>query len=192
MTAAVSGTASADEIVADEPRRPEHQAIEIQPLVIAELLPKPTFGVDIAYSVGTETFQARIGAIFAGSPAFALGPGSVANVMQFGQLDLCAAKGVFQHRIRMCVGGQAGAWQHIWRGFSNPGRTLSPWVAGTLRGDYLYSFTERFGLMFGVGVSVPVVGPSFRGVDDYGVRSPVIIPGPVAGSLSVGTSFSFG
>jgi hypothetical protein len=62
-------------------------------------------------------------------------------------------------------------------------------VAGTLKADYRLGLTDRVGVMFGVGVTVPVVGPSFRGQDQMGRPTPLIIPGPVGGFITLGTSF---
>ena len=170
---------------------PRYQGVDVSALVTTELLPSNMFGIDVAYAVGNETFQARFGAVIAGGRAFDVGAGRVSNAMQAAQLDLCAAKGVVRHRIRMCVGGQAGAMQHRWLDV-NPGRKLTPYAAGTLRGDYRYSFTPRVGLLFGVGVSVPMVGPRFIVRDDLGQRSgQQILPGPIAGTMTLGASFSF-
>jgi hypothetical protein len=190
MLAPVPASASDDA----KPARsgPRVQDIDVAALVTTELLPTTFFGVEAAYAVGNEAFQVRLGGMVAGGRAFDLGAGSrVSNAMQAGQVDLCAAKGVLRHRIRMCVGGQAGAMQHRWIDV-RPGRKITPYVAGTLRGDYRYSFTPRVGLIFGVGISVPVVGPRFVMRDQLDVRSgPDILPGPIAGTMTLGASFSF-
>ena len=88
----------------------------------------------------------------------------------------------------MCIGGQGGAMFHRWRDMNEPHHGATPWFAGTLGGDYRYAITERVGVLFGVGVVVPVVGPYFTGRNNDGVASPLIFPGPVAGTLTLGTS----
>jgi hypothetical protein len=170
---------------------PRYHGIDLQGVVTTQLLPNTFFGIDAAYVVGNETFQVRAGARVTGARGFELGEGKVANALEVGQLDVCAAKSVFRHRIRMCAGGQAGAMQHRWIGIDPPGRKITPYVAGTLKGDYRYAFTPRFGLLAGVGVSVPVVGPYFRGHDALGRPGPMLFPGPVAGTMTLGVSFSF-
>jgi hypothetical protein len=184
------GVSAADEA---PPARsgPRVQDVDVSALVTTELLPTTFFGIDAAYVVGNESFQARLGGLVAGGRAFDLGPGRVSNAMQAGQLDLCAAKSALRHRIRMCVGGQVGAMQHRWQDM-RPGRRVTPYAAGTLKGDYRYAFTPRFGLLLGVGVSVPFVGPRFVNRDMLDVRTGAdILPGPIAGTATVGASFSF-
>lgn len=191
LTVGLCHTASASDDERTTRWRPRYQAVDAQALVTTELLPTRFFGLDAAYVVGTENFQLRVGGLVAGARAFRLGTGKVSNAMELGQLDLCAAKRVYRHRIRMCAGGQAGVMQHRWVGIEPPGKKSTPYVAGALKGDYRYAFTRRLGLLVGVGVSIPVVGPSFRGKDAYGRPGPSLIPGPMAGSLRVGASFSF-
>ena len=70
-----------------------------------------------------------------------------------------------------------------------PGRAATPYVAGALKGDYTVSITRMFGLMFGVSVTVPVVGPEFRAQSENGQWSPLVFPGPVTGILTLGASF---
>jgi hypothetical protein len=171
-------------------RGPRVQDIDVSALASRELLPRTFFGLEAAYVVGNESFQARLGGMVAGAGAFDLGPGRVSNAMQAALVDLCVAKGVLRHRIRICAGGQAGAMQHRWRDMPR-GRAATPWVAGTLRGDYRYSFTPRFGVLVGVGVSVPVVGPRFVNRDALDVRTGAdLLPGPIAGIMTIGGSFS--
>ena len=176
----------------DDERGQKLQAIELQAQGMAEMMPRPFFGFDGAYVIGNETFSARLGGQLMGSPAVRMGVGEVSNVLYSGMLDLCASKGVTHHRIRMCLGGEAGTWQHFWRGFSSPKRDFTAHVAGTLKGDYQFSINRRFGVLFGAGVSIPVVGPIFRGEDQYGHPTPLVFPGPVAGSLRIGASFRIG
>jgi len=47
------------------------------------------------------------------------------------------------------------------------------------------------GVMFGAGVVIPIVGPTFRGFTQQGSPAPLVLPGPVGGQLSVGTSWRF-
>lgn len=166
-----------------------YRAAEVQALAITQLLPRAAFGFDGAFVLGVPAFQVRVGGIVAGSPGFALGAGRIANVLTAGQLDLCVARNVTAHQIRMCVGGQGGGMVHRWIGYERPGRAITPWAAGTLKGDYRLALGEHFGIVGGVGVIVPVVGPSFRAYDKRGVPSPLVFPGPVAAFLSVGTSW---
>ncbi len=165
------------------------RAIEVQGVVMTQLLPRAGFGGDVAYVFGFPGFQVRAGAQIVGVPSFRLGEGEVANVLQAGTLDLCAAKQVLRHQIRMCVGGQGGGMAHRWKGYERPGRKMTAWAAGTLRGDYQLTLTDHFGVIGGVGVVLPVVGPAFRAVDSYGSYSPMVFPGPMAGFISLGTSF---
>jgi hypothetical protein len=184
----IPAVAAADE---DRPR-PRYQGIDVSALVSHQLLPTNFFGLEAAYAVGNETFQARLGAVVSGGRAFDVGAGRVSNAMQVGQVDLCAARGVLRHRIRMCAGAQAGAMQHRWLDV-RPGRKLTPYAAGVLRGDYRFSFTPRVGLLLGVGVSVPFVGPRFLVRDELGRRpGQDIFPGPIAATMTLGASFSFG
>ncbi|MCX4241425.1 hypothetical protein [Paraliomyxa miuraensis] len=156
---------------------------------MTQVLPRPGFGADAAFVVGHPNFQARVGAMLVGIPPFRLGEGSIANVLQVGTLDLCAAKQVYQHQIRMCMGGQAGGMAHLWKGYARPGRDATVWAAGTLKGDYQLRLTSRFGVIGGVGMVLPVVGPSFRAFDAHGSPTPMVFPGPAAAYLSLGTTF---
>jgi hypothetical protein len=169
-------------------RGPSYMAFDAQGIVYSQLLPKPFFGADMAYVVGNINFNLRVGAILVGSPGFALGVGKIANALQAGQVDMCAAQVVLRHRIRMCMGAQAGVMQHRWMGYERPGRKLTPWFGGTLKGDYTISMTKRVGLMFGVGVVVAIVGPEFRAKDASGSYGSLVFPGPVAGDVSIGVS----
>jgi hypothetical protein len=190
-TALTSGVARASDAQVGEARGRliPYRAVEVQGLVITQLLPRPGFGVDGAFVLGTSVFQLRLGALLAGSPGFRLGSGKIANILGAGQVDMCVAKNVVQHQIRMCMGGQGGAMAHRWIDFPRPGRDVTPWAAGTLKADYRLALGERFGILGGVGVIVPVVGPSFRASDELGAPSPLILPGPVAGFVSLGTSW---
>jgi hypothetical protein len=183
--------AAADETDTARPRHPRlYQALEVQGVITGELMPRPFLGLDGAYAIGTESFQLRIGATVTGSPAYRMGIGDVANVLYAGLADICAGKAVEVHRIRMCVGGEAGVWQHLWRGdLRRQYKSFSPHVGGTLKADYTYFVTPRFGVMGGVGVMIPVVGPSFRGRDQFDRPTALLIPGPVAGSARLGVSF---
>lgn len=171
------------------PTRDRIRAIETQGLVMTQILPRTGFGADLAFAFGHPNFQARVGAMVVGVPGFRLGAGSVANVLQVGTLDLCAAKPVFHHQIRMCIGGQAGGMAHRWKGYDRPGRPMTVWAAGTLKADYQVRLTDRFGIIGGVGMVLPVVGPSFRAYDAYGSLTPMVFPGPAAGFVSLGTTF---
>ena len=192
-TALTSGVARAAEADSSESSRRDrlipYRAAEVQALAIGQLLPRPAFGADAAYVLGTEVFQLRVGALVAGMLGFRLGPGKIGNVLAAAQLDMCVAKNVVQHQIRMCMGGQGGAMKHRWHDFTRPGRDATPWAAGTLKGDYRLALGEHFGVLGGVGVIVPFVGPSFRAWDALGHPSPLILPGPVGGFVSVGTSW---
>lgn len=184
------GSATEAESRADARRNRERvRALEVQVLGVTQMLPRPGGGADIAFAFGHPNFQARVGMQVVGVPAFRLGDGDVSNALGVGTLDLCAAKGVLNHQIRMCMGGQAGGMVHRWKGFEVPGKRATPWAAGVLRGDYQLALTEHFGVMGGVGVSIPVLGPVFRGRDAYGSPVPQVFPGPMAGFLSVGTTF---
>lgn len=165
------------------------RGIEVQGLAMTQLLPRPGFGGDVAFVFGHPNFQARIGVMAVGVPAFKLGVGEIGNLLQVGTLDACAAKRVLNHQIRMCMGGQAGGMAHRWKGYETPGRPITPWVAGTLKGDYQVFVTKRLGIIGGVGMVIPVVGPTFGGTDRYGSRTPLVFPGPIAGYLSLGTAF---
>jgi hypothetical protein len=173
-------------------RRPAYTAVEVQGLVTGEMVPKPFFGLDAAFAIGSETFYLRAGGAFAGAPAFRLAQTEVANMLQYGFVDACAGKSVQRHRIRMCFGGEAGAWRHIWKSSQRRHRNFTPHVAGALKADYTYEITQHLGLVFGVGVSIPIIGPSFQGRDQYGRPSQLVIPGPVAGSLRLGALYRFG
>jgi hypothetical protein len=184
--------ATAAERPADAPRRgPAYSAVEVQGLVIGEMIPKPFFGLDAAYAIGTENFFLRAGGAFAGAPAFRLSQTKVANTLQYGMLDVCAGKSVFRHRIRMCLGGEAGAWRHVWKSQQRANRDYTPHVAGSMKADYTVEVTEHIGVMLGVGVSVPIIGPSFQGRDQYDRPSPLVIPGPVAGTIRLGALYRF-
>lgn len=172
----------------DRPRRIQH-GVEAQGVVATQLLPHTYFGGEGAYVVGGDSFSARFGGLVLGGRPFALGDGKIGNVLSVFSLDGCGARQVYRHRVRMCVGGQAGAMSHQWQGYDRPGRKATPWVAGVLRGDYRYSVTERIGLMFGVAVTLPVIGPEFRATAANGYSSPLVFPGPVTGMLTLGATF---
>jgi hypothetical protein len=181
----MASTAGASET----PRRRIHHTVEGQGMVATQLLPHAYFGGEGAYVIGSDTFSARFGGhVLAGRP-FALAEGKIGNVLAVASLDGCGSRQVFRHRVRMCVGAEGGAMAHRWIGYDRPGRKATPWVAGVLRGDYRYSVTERLGLMFGVAVTLPVVGPEFRARDSYGKESPLVFPGPVTGMLTLGATF---
>ncbi len=177
------------EIRRQQRKRDRIRAVELQGLGMSQLLPRPGFGGDAAFVFGLPNFQARAGLMIVGVPPFRLGEGELANVLAAGQFDVCAAKPVLNHQIRMCVGGQAGGMAHRWLGYERPGRRLTPWASGTLKGDYQLKLTDHFGVIGGVGMVVPVVGPSFRAYNTNGSASPLIFPGPIAGFLSLGTTF---
>jgi hypothetical protein len=170
---------------------PRYRALEVQGIVTAFRIPRPFFGVDTAVTLAREIFHLRMGAIVSAAPALPLGDGSVHNVVMVGQVDGCIADWNSGHRIRICAGIQAGGWRHFWHDVPFKGKRWSPWVAPTLKGDYHYAFTDRFGLMFGAGVSVPVVGPIFQHHDRRGGRSTPIYPGPVEGSFTAGMVVRF-
>jgi hypothetical protein len=170
-------------------KRDRVRALEVQGLAMTQLLPRPGFGGDVAFAFGHPNFQARVGLMVVGVPPFGLGEGTVANALQVGTLDACAAKQVLDHQIRMCMGGQAGAMAHRWQGYARPGRDLTVWAGGTLKADYQVLVTKRLAIMGGVGMVIPVVGPTFRAYDAYGSPSSLVFPGPIAGFLSLGTAF---
>ena len=174
---------------AAEGRKIPYQAVEAQGLVVGQLFPHPFFGGDLAYTIGSENVQARFGGQAASGRAFNLGPGRIGNTLVVGSLDACGAKKVFRHRVRMCIGGQGGMLAHRWQGYDRPGRKATPYVAGTLKGDYSYWIREHFALMFGVGVSIPVIGPEFRAKDANGHQSSIVFPGPVTGMITLGGTF---
>jgi hypothetical protein len=186
----VAGDAAASETTfrgEGPPRRgPDYMAFDAQGIVHTQLLPKPFFGADLAYVLGNTNFNLRLGALLIGSPAFEFGVGKIANALQAAQMDMCAAQVVLRHRIRMCMGAQGGVMQHRWIGYERPGRKLTPWFGGTLKGDYTLSLTKRLGLLFGVGVVVAIVGPEFHAKDASGHPVPLVFPGPVAGDVSLG------
>lgn len=186
-----SGAASASSSGTDSrtERVVPYRAVEVQALAITQLLPRAAFGAEGAFVLGSRTFQLRLGGLVAGSPGFGLGTGKIANLLTAGIADLCVARNVQAHQIRMCLGGQGGGMIHRWIGYENPGRNATPWAAGTLRGDYRLALGEHFGVVGGAGVIVPVVGPSFRAYDQRGYPSALVLPGPVAGFLSLGTSW---
>jgi len=174
---------------ATDPPRRIHHTVEGQGVVATQLLPHTFFGGEGAYVIGSDTFSARFGGQVLGGRPFALGDGKIGNVLAVATLDGCGARQVFRHRVRMCVGAQGGAMAHRWIGYDRPGRKSTPWVAGVLRGDYRYSVTERLGIMFGVAVTLPVIGPEFRATDAQGQSSPLVFPGPVTGLLTLGATF---
>lgn len=188
---AVAGYATPAEAGAPAPlpdRRVMH-TVEVQGVAAAQLLPHTHFGGEAAWVIGSDTFSARFGAQVLGGRAFKLGGGKIGNTLAVGTLDACGSRQVFRHRVRMCVGGQGGVMAHDWDGYGRPGRKATPWVAGALKGDYRYSVTERLGLMFGVGVTLPLIGPEFRATDARGHESPLVFPGPVTGMLTLGATF---
>jgi hypothetical protein len=146
-------------------------------------------GGDVAFVFGHPNFQARVGVMAVGVPGFRLGEGEVANLLQVGTLDVCAAKRVLHHQVRMCLGGQAGGMAHRWKGFEEPRRPITVWAGVTLKGDYQIFITKRVGIIGGVGMVIPVVGPTFTATNADGSRAPMVFPGPIAGFLSLGTSF---
>jgi hypothetical protein len=185
-----SGVASATDGM-PQPKRERalpYRAVEAQALVITQLLPRATYGLEGAYVLGWPSFQVRVGGMFAGSPGFHLGRGEIANMLAIAIADICVARNVTKHQIRMCAGGQGGSMIHRWIGYERPGRDATPWAAGTLRGDYRIGLTDHVGLIGGAGVIVPMVGPSFRAYGDLGLPSPIVFPGPVGGFVSLGTS----
>ncbi len=173
-------------------RRGRMVAVEVQGLVTRELVPTSFLGVDAALAFGTQTFSLRAGGAVMGAPSFRLAANEISNLLAYGMLDACASKVVREHRVRMCMGGELGGWKHFWSGYGKPDRLRSQHVAGTLKGDYRYAFTRNFGLLLGVGLSIPAVGPQFRGRDRAGSPTPVLVPGPVAGTLRIGGTFGIG
>jgi hypothetical protein len=169
-----------------------YKALELQGAIMTHLFPKTQYGFDGAFVIGTERFMGRFGMQVMGGPAFDLGMGKIGNTLVVGIIDACGAKTVLRHRVRICVGGQGGVLAHRWIGYEVPGRAATPYVAGALKGDYTVSITKVFGLMFGVSVTVPVVGPEFRAQDKSGQWSPLVFPGPVTGILTLGASFRLG
>ncbi len=167
-------------------------ALEIQGIVTREMVPSTFFGVDGALAIGNDHFYFRAGGAVLGAPSFRLASNDVSNVLAYGLADVCAGKTARRHRLRMCVGAEVGGWAHRWSGYGKPGNRYSPHVAGTLKADYRYAFTDTVGLLLGVGVSIPAMGPQFRGRDQFGRPTPLLIPGPVSGSLRLGASFRFG
>ncbi|MBX7081447.1 MAG: hypothetical protein K1X88_19760 [Nannocystaceae bacterium] len=187
-----AATTSATEPIAADgtmPRPKPYIAVEAQGLAVTQLLPHGYFGGDAAVALGREGFMVRIGAQAVGGRPFAFAQGRIGNALGVFTLDGCGAKTVYKHRVRMCVGGQAGAMTHRWIGFDRPGRSATPYVAGTLRGDYHVAVSRRIGVLLGVGVSVPVIGPEFHGRDAAGVEVPIQFPGPVTGMLTLGMTF---
>lgn len=183
--------------VAEEPSEfEEHEdgrvrirhGLELQGVLTGGLLPKLFGGADAAWTIGGDTFQLRLGASVITSGRFEVGAASVRNTVGFGFADLCAKRNAAVHRVRMCIGGEAGGWRHDWSP-DDRGRAFTQHFAGTLKGDYRYAFTSRFGILIGVGVSVPVVGPIFHGVDHRGAVVPMVFPGPIAGTLRMGLSW---
>ncbi|MEX1364146.1 MAG: hypothetical protein AB1Z98_13545 [Nannocystaceae bacterium] len=170
-------------------QRDRIRALEVQAVGMTQLLPRPGGGADIAFAFGHPNFQARVGMLVVGVPSFRLGEGDVSNALGAGTVDVCAAKGVLRHQIRMCMGGQLGAIAHRWKGYEVPGKRATPWGAGVLKADYQVGITDHFGVVGGVGVVIPVLGPVFRARDAFGSPTPQIFPGPMAGFLSLGTTF---
>ncbi|MGH1346534.1 MAG: hypothetical protein ACRBN8_33520 [Nannocystales bacterium] len=161
-------------------------------MVTRELIPTTFLGVDAALAFGNDTFALRAGGALLGAASFRLAADKVSNLLAYGMLDACASKKTREHRIRMCFGGEAGGWKHFWSGDRPADAQYSHHIAGTLKGDYRYAFTRNFGLLLGVGMSIPAVGPQFRGRDALGRRTPVLVPGPIAGTLRIGGTFGFG
>jgi hypothetical protein len=186
---AVAAGAASDTPTRTGGKRPRVRALEAQGVVMTQLLPRPAFGADLAFVFGHPNFQARVGALVLGVPPWHLGMGQIANVLQVGTLDLCAAKQVLRNQIRMCMGGQAGGMAHRWQGYDRPGRSFTVWAAGTLKGDYQLQLTQRLGVIGSVGMVIPVVGPSFQTQDSHGSNSALVFPGPMAAFVSLGTTF---
>ncbi len=173
-------------------RRGRLFALEVQGLVTRELIPTSFLGIDAAVAFGNDTFGLRAGGALLGAPSFRLAANEISNLLAYGMLDACASKVVREHRVRMCMGGELGGWKHFWSGYGQPDRQYSRHLAGTLKGDYRYAFTRNFGLLLGVGLSIPAVGPQFRGHDPAGRPTPVLVPGPVAGTFRIGGTFGVG
>lgn len=167
-------------------------SLEANAVVTRELVPTTFLGFDAALAFGNDTFALRAGGAVLGAPSFRLAANEVSNLLVYGLLDACAGKKTREHRIRMCLGGELGGWKHYWSGYGQADTEMSQHVAGTLKGDYRYSFNRNFGLLLGVGLSIPAVGPQFRGRDPLGRVTPVLVPGPVAGTLRIGGTFGFG
>lgn len=167
-------------------------SLETNAVVTRELVPTSFLGMDAALAFGNDTFALRAGGAILGAASFRLAANKVSNVLAYGLLDACAGKKTREHRVRMCIGGELGGWKHFWSGYGQADRESSQHVAGTLKGDYRYAFTRNFGLLLGVGLSIPAVGPQFRGRDPAGRPTPVLVPGPVAGTLRIGGTFGFG
>ena len=167
-------------------------ALETNAMVTREMIPTSFLGLDAAIVIGNDTFGLRAGGAFLGAASFRLAANEISNILAYGMLDACASKSVAVHRVRMCLGGELGGWKHFWSGYGKPDRLESMHVAGTLKGDYRYRFTRNFGLLLGVGLSIPAVGPQFRGHDRVGRPTPVLVPGPVAATLRIGGSFGIG
>lgn len=167
-------------------------SLEANAVVTRELVPTTFLGVDAALAFGNDTFALRAGGAVLGAASFRLAANDVSNLLAYGLLDACAGKKTREHRIRMCIGGEFGGWKHYWSGYGQAETETSQHLAGTLKGDYRYAFTRNFGLLLGVGLSIPAVGPQFRGRDPAGRVTPVLVPGPVAGTLRIGGTFGFG
>ncbi|MBV1859216.1 MAG: hypothetical protein KUG77_12450 [Nannocystaceae bacterium] len=181
--------------VQDERARRERRrlfSLETNAVVTRELVPTTFLGLDAAIVLGNDTFALRAGGAVLGAASFRLAANEVSNLLVYGLLDACAGKKTRQHRIRMCIGGELGGWKHYWSGYGQADTEGSQHVAGTLKGDYRYAFTRNFGLLLGVGMSIPAVGPQFRGRDPQGRVTPVLVPGPIAGTLRIGGTFGFG
>jgi len=167
-------------------------SLEANAVVTRELVPTTFLGFDAALAFGNDTFALRAGGAVVGAASFRLASNEVSNLLAYGLLDACAGKKTRAHRIRMCIGGELGGWKHFWSGYGQADTESSQHVAGTLKGDYRYAFTRNFGLLLGVGMSIPAVGPQFRGRDRFGRTTPVLVPGPIAGTLRIGGTFGFG
>lgn len=189
-SSAVSGDATPQTTRRRHPNR--FVALEVNGSVTREMIPSSFLGVDAALAFGNRTFALRAGGSVQGAPSFRLASNKVTNVLAYGLLDACASKNTRQHRVRMCLGGELGGWKHFWSGNGSLDQAQSLHVAGTLKGDYRYAFTRNFGLLLGVGLSVPAVGPQFRGRDSANRPTPLLIPGPIAATLRVGASFGIG
>ncbi len=167
-------------------------SVEANAVVTREMVPTTFLGFDAALAFGNDTFALRAGGALLGAASFRLASNEVSNLLAYGLLDACASKKTREHRIRMCVGGELGGWKHYWTGYGQPDRQSSQHIAGTLKGDYRYAFTRNFGLLLGVGLTIPAVGPQFRGHDPDGRPTPLLVPGPIAGTLRIGGTFGFG
>lgn len=167
-------------------------SLEANAVVTRELVPTTFLGFDGALAFGNDTFTLRAGGALLGAASFKLAANKVSNVLAYGLLDACAGKKTREHRIRMCIGGELGGWKHYWSGYGETDTETSQHLAGTLKGDYRYAFTRNFGLLLGVGLTIPAVGPQFRGRDPAGRPTPLLVPGPIAGTLRIGGTFGFG